>query len=121
MLIFLPSEQAADGKEEDLAQFLSCLSSLSVRNEYCQAVAVDEEGLKCLFTLLVKPDQVLLRFMFPGKCVNIGSFVFQGRTVVRESLRLIKTLAGNDNVKKEIQTSGGIAIVINSITKNLVS
>ncbi len=71
-----------------------------MRNEYCQTVAIEEEGLKSLLSLLLNPDQ--------------------SKAVVRESLRLIKTLAGNDNVKKEIQSSGGISVVINSVTKNMV-
>ncbi len=40
--------------------------------------------------------------------------------MVRESLRLLKTLAGNDNVKSEINSAGGIAVIINSIMKNMV-
>ena len=80
--------------------YLSCLSSLTVRNEYCQAV-VDDGGLKCLLDLLVDPDQ--------------------NKNVVKEALRLIKTLAGNDNVKKDIQNSQGISIIINAMTKHIVS
>ena len=80
--------------------YLSCLSSLTVRNEYCQAV-VDDGGLKCMLDLLVNPDQ--------------------NKNVVKEALRLIKTLAGNDNVKKDIQNSQGISIIINAMTKHIVS
>ncbi len=47
-----------EGHENALEQYLSCLSSLTVRNEYCQAVAFEEDGIKCLLTLLANPDQV---------------------------------------------------------------
>ena len=40
--------------------------------------------------------------------------------VVTESLRLLKTLAGNDDVKREIGESNGIYIVIDAINKNIV-
>ncbi len=49
-----------DLKEADLTLILSCLSSLTVRNEYCQAV-VDEGGLTLLLGLLLMPDQVGIR------------------------------------------------------------
>ena len=64
----------------ELALFLSCLSSLSVRNEYCQQ-ASEKNGLTILFELLVDPDQK--------------------PQIVKESLLLLKTLAGNDNVKND--------------------
>ena len=40
--------------------------------------------------------------------------------VVTESLRLLKTLAGNDDVKREIGESNGIYIIIDAINKNIV-
>ena len=40
--------------------------------------------------------------------------------IVTESLKLLKTLAGNDNVKKEIGESNGIHIIISAINNYVV-
>ena len=40
--------------------------------------------------------------------------------IVTESLKLLKTLAGNDNVKKEIGESNGIHIIISAINDYVV-
>ncbi len=42
---------------KDLVLLLSAMSSLCVRNEYCQAV-VDGGSLSRIFLLLINPDQV---------------------------------------------------------------
>ena len=84
----------------DTQVLLACLSNLSVRNEYCQTV-VEAGVLASLLTLLVDPDQ--------------------HKEIVRESLNLLKTLSGNDNVKKDIAASKGIPIIINIMEKNLVN
>eukprot|EP00094_Tigriopus_californicus_P011390 TCALIF_10995-PA protein Name:"Similar to Armc6 Armadillo repeat-containing protein 6 (Mus musculus)" AED:0.06 eAED:0.06 QI:0/0.8/0.66/0.83/0.6/0.66/6/268/445 len=81
---------------KELPLILSCLSSLCVRNEYCQAVAADG-GLKVLLELLVDPDQT--------------------KDVVGEVLKLIKALAGNDNVKRDILKLDGIRVIVNSMSK----
>lgn len=78
---------------------LSVLGSLTVRNEYCQAV-VDQGMLKAILDLLSKEGQ--------------------DRSIIKESLKLLKVLAGNDNVKNEIAALNGFAPVINSILNNLV-
>ena len=80
--------------------FLSCLSSLSVRNEYCQQ-ASDKNGLKLVLELLVDPDQ--------------------NPKIVKESLLLLSTLAGNDNVKNDIRAIGCIGIIVDAVLKNIVS
>ena len=41
--------------------------------------------------------------------------------IVTEALKLLKTLAGNDNVKKEIGESNGIHIIISAINNFVVS
>ena len=94
-----------------------------MRNEYCQTVAIEEEGIKTIIALLLNPDQVCRIEITKGILRSFKSdllSLMQGKTVVRESLKLIKALAGNDNVKKDIQSSGGISVIINSITKNMV-
>ena len=83
----------------EMALYLSCLSSLSVRNEYCQLVS-EKNGLTILFELLVDPDQK--------------------PQIIKESLILLKTVAGNDNVKNDIRASKGIGIIVDAILKNLV-
>ena len=85
----------------NLKLLLSCLSSLSVRNEYCQSVVKEHDGLKCILDILVDANK-------------------HTKGVVTESLRLLKTLAGNDDVKREIGESNGIYIVIDAINKNIV-
>jgi len=40
---------------------------------------------------------------------------------VKECLTLLKVLAGNDNVKRDIAASNGIETIINSINKHIVS
>ena len=84
-----------------LKLLLSCLSSLSVRNEYCEAVVKEHDGLKCILDLLVNSNH-------------------QNKGIVTESLKLLKTLAGNDNVKKEIGESNGIYLIVNAINNHLV-
>ncbi|XP_071747823.1 armadillo repeat-containing protein 6-like [Lepeophtheirus salmonis] len=66
---------------KDISLLLCCLSSLSVRNEYCKKVA-DDGGLNIILKVLVDPDQ--------------------DKNVIKESLKLVKTLAGNDDVKRDI-------------------
>lgn len=84
-----------------LKQLLSCLSSLTVRNEYCQAVVEEHDGLKCILDLLLDSNK-------------------QNKGIVSESLKLLKTLAGNDNVKRQIGESNGIYIIISAISNYLV-
>ena len=85
----------------NLKLLLSCLRSLSVRNEYCQVVVKDHDGLRCILDLLVDS-------------------IKQTKGVVAEALNLLKTLAGNDNVKKEIAESNGIYIIISAMNNHMV-
>ena len=85
-------------KPNDLALLLSCLSSLTVRNEYCQLVA--DRGLLQLFDLLADPEQ--------------------NRAILKEVLNLMKTLAGNDNVKKDINLTKKMPVIVSTISANLV-
>ena len=84
---------------QDLALLLSCLSSLAVRNEYCQLVS--DRGLAQLFDLLLKPDQ--------------------NTKVLKEVLVVLKALAGNDNVKKDINISQKLPLVVATISTHLVN
>ena len=80
---------------------LSCLSSLTVRNEYCQEVA-DHGGLDCLFSMLSSEDPK------------------PSTTLVKESLMLLKTLAGNDNLKRDIRQTGKIGVIVSILSVHLV-
>ena len=84
---------------ENLKQILSTLSSITVRNEYCQQVS-DDGGLKMLIQILTNPDVP--------------------KSVIFDTLKLFKTLAGNDNVKRDIASSGGIPLIVASMTKHMV-
>ena len=71
-----------------------------MRNEYCQHVA-ENDGLVCLFDLLSDPEQK--------------------PQVLKEVLLLFKTLAGNDNLKREIRDSQKICVFVSIISQNVVS
>ena len=103
LLICLKSIYIIENLESpsNLKLLLSCLSSLTVRNEYCQAVVKEHDGLKCMLDLLVDSNK-------------------HNKGIVTESLKLLKTLAGNDNVKKEIGESNGIHIIISAINNYVV-
>ena len=62
----------------------------------------EHDGLKCILDLLVDSNK-------------------HNKGIVTESLKLLKTLAGNDNVKKEIGESNGIHIIISAINNYVVS
>jgi len=84
----------------DPSSFLSCLSSLTVRNEYCQSLA-DHDGLSCLFGLLADPEAKT--------------------TVMKEALLLFKTMAGNDNIKRDIGSSGKIPLIVSIMSNNMAN
>ena len=71
-----------------------------MRNEYCQSVA-ENGGLSCLFDLLADFEQ--------------------SAQVLKEALLLLKTLAGNDNLKREIRDSQKIGVIVSIMSSNLVS
>lgn len=77
---------------------LTGLRSLTLRNEYCQSVA-DQGGLDKMFDLLSDPKPAVLK----------------------EALLLLKTLAGNDNLKKEIGTAEKISAIVSIMSNNIVS
>ena len=91
---FLSNLVNLEKDKKDLSLLLACLCSLSVRNEYCQAV-VNDGALRCILDLLMDPDQ--------------------SKDVIRDSLKLVKTLAGNDNVKRDVAESNGIPIVVKAM------
>jgi len=101
---FLAADPSDQTNTSQVVSFLSVLSSLTVRNEYCKFVADGgqengaSEGLKGLLRLLAEPDQ--------------------NREVVGATLRLLKTLAGNDDVKRDIGKLEGISVIVNAMGKH---
>ena len=43
----------------------------------------------------------------------------QSKDVIRDSLKLVKTLAGNDNVKRDVAESNGIPIVVKAMAAHI--
>ncbi|XP_046434464.1 armadillo repeat-containing protein 6 homolog [Neodiprion fabricii] len=72
------------------------LASLIVRNEFCQTVH-DAGGLKFILDVMVDfPDAEKLN---------------------RQALKLLKALAGNDDIKAQIVTSGGVPLIVSAINR----
>lgn len=76
------------------SDILLTISTLLVRNEYCQTVA-DAGGVSCILNAFIHE--------FQNQNDNIK--------VVRESLKVLKALSGNDNVKLEIIKQGAAASI----------
>ncbi|KAG8229405.1 hypothetical protein J437_LFUL000926 [Ladona fulva] len=76
-----------------LFEILSTMSSLSVRHEFCQAID-DVGGVQLVMDVLVS---------FPDS-----------EKLVRQSMKLLKGLSGNDDVKKNIVDAGSSPAVISA-------
>ena len=72
------------------------LASLIVRNEFCQDVE-DAGGLKFLLDVMIDHPEV--------------------EKLNWQALKLLKALAGNDNVKSHIVTSGSAPLIVSVITR----
>ena len=97
-IFVLPADKSLSAA--DLQLFLSCLSSLCVRNEYCSQLS-SSGGTQAVSALLLDPDTP--------------------RPVVGEALRLLKALCGNDDVKRDVGQMGGAEIVVNAVGRHMVS
>lgn len=76
------------------------LAALVVRNEFCQEVE-DAGGLKFILDIMTEyPDSEKLNW---------------------HALKLLKALAGNDNVKSHIVTSGCAPLIVSVISRMKVS
>ena len=85
---------------EVVREILPTLSRLAVRNEFCQRI-VELGGLK--FAI-----DVLLNF-------------YDSKELVENSFVLIKALAGNDDVKREVAKNGGIPLIVSALDRHKVS
>lgn len=76
------------------------LAALIVRNEYCQEVE-DAGGLKFVIDIMIDyPDSEKLNW---------------------QALKLLKALAGNDDVKSHVVTSGCGPLIVSAISRMKVS
>lgn len=83
-----------------IGDLMITLAALVVRNEFCQEVE-DAGGLKFILDIMTEyPDSEKLNW---------------------QALKLLKALAGNDNVKSHIITSGCAPLIVSSISRMKVS
>lgn len=76
------------------------LAALIVRNEFCQEVE-DAGGLKFIQDIMIDyPDSEKLNW---------------------QALKLLKALAGNDNVKSHIVTSGCAPLIVSAVSRMKVT
>ena len=89
-----------DGEADKLA-LMTSLRSLTVRNEYCQKLA-DVGMLDLVFDLLSEEPRL-------------------GAHLIKEALLLLKTMAGNDNIKNDIRQSQRIGVIVPLLSAHIVS
>ncbi|XP_013381017.1 armadillo repeat-containing protein 6 [Lingula anatina] len=77
-----------------LGELFATLSKLAVRNEFCQEIA-DRGGLQLLMTTLTE------------------NMHHQG--LAKHSIGLMRTIAGNDNVKAAIVNAGGVELIVGAM------
>jgi len=83
-----------------IGDLMITLAALVVRNEFCQEVE-DAGGLKFILDIMTEyPDSEKLNW---------------------QALKLLKALAGNDNVKSHIITSGCAPLIVSAISRMKVS
>jgi len=83
-----------------IGDLMITLAALVVRNEFCQEVE-DAGGLNFILDIMIEyPDSEKLNW---------------------QALKLLKALAGNDNVKSHIITSGCAPLIVSIISRMKVS
>lgn len=80
-----------------LSELMLTIASLAVRNEFCQVIA-DANGLTLIMDAMV----------------NFTDSV----KIVRESLKLLKALAGNDSVKTSIIRVGAASVIESALNRH---
>lgn len=88
-----------ESNHQVVKELLPTLSRLAVRNEFCQRI-VELGGLTFVTDILLKysDDKVL----------------------VERSLFLIKSLAGNDDVKRDVAKMGAISFIVAALDRHKV-
>ncbi len=82
-----------------IAELLPTLSRLAVRNEFCQKI-VEDGGLRFVVDVLVK--------------------YYDDKELVESSFFLIKALAGNDDVKREVSKGNAIPLIAAALDRHKV-
>lgn len=82
-----------------LAELLPTLSRLAVRNEFCQKI-VELGGLRFVVDLLVK--------------------YYDDKDLIESSFFLLKALAGNDDVKREVTKGNAIPLITAALDRHKV-
>ena len=82
-----------------IAELLPTLSRLAVRNEFCQKI-VELGGLQFVVDVLDK--------------------YYEDKQLVESSFNLIKSLAGNDDVKRAVTKGNAIALITTSLDRHKV-
>lgn len=86
--------------EQVVSELMLTLAALLVRNEFCQIV-VDCGGLRFILDSMVEFGE--------------------NSKVIKQSFKLLKALAGNDDVKLQIIKNGGDNIIASSLEAHKVS
>ena len=81
-------------------EILPTLSRLAVRNEFCQRV-VELGGLKFVMEVMIHH--------------------YDDKELAEKSFFLIKALAGNDDVKREVAKIGGIPLIVTTLDRHKVT
>lgn len=82
-----------------LGELLSTLSRLAVRNEFCQRI-VELDGLRFVVDVLVKH--------------------YDNKELVESSFFFIKAIAGNDDVKREVNKINAIPVIAAALNRHKV-
>lgn len=83
-----------------IGELLPTLSRLAVRNEFCQKV-VELGGLSFVVDVLMK--------------------YYDDKELVESSFFLIKALAGNDDVKREVNKGNAIPLIVAALDRHKVN
>lgn len=81
-----------------LSELCATLSRLAVRNEFCQDIC-DLGGLKLMMTLLADS--------------------YESAELVRQVLSAIRAVAGNDDVKDNVVSAGGVQLIVIAMNRHM--
>ena len=98
LLFFSPSSEF-EAQKEVIGELMPTLSRLAVRNEFCQKI-VELGGLRFVVDVLVK--------------------YYDDKELVESSFVLIKALAGNDDVKREVNKGNAIPLITAALDRHKV-
>lgn len=88
-----------EAEKSVISELLPTLSRLAVRNEFCQTI-VELGGLQFVIDVLVK--------------------YYDDKELVESSFFLIKSLAGNDDVKREVSKGNAVPLIAAALSRHKV-